>query len=150
MIKGRIEDDTKAALLGGDRVAIETLRGLKAALLNEEVALGVREAGLSDEQAEKVIAREVKKRRESARMYRDNDRAELAESEEAEIEILSRYLPKQLSDEELNALVCTVIDELGASGPQAMGQVIGAVKQRVGTAVDGARLAQTVKTQLSK
>ena len=86
-LKQRIADEMKAALLGGDRFVGETLRNLKAAILNEEVATGKRDEGLSDEAVEKVIAREVKKRGESAKLYRENNRPELAEPEEAEAEV---------------------------------------------------------------
>ena len=149
-LKVRIADDTKAALLGGDRFVGEVLRGLKAAILNEEVAAGKRETGLTDEEVEKVIAREVKKRHESTRLYRDNGRNELAEPEEQEAAILAAYLPEQLGDDEIRRLVQTAITALGASGPQAMGQVIGAVKKEAGNAVDGARLASIVKEELAK
>ena len=146
----RIADEMKAALLGGDRFVGETLRNLKAAILNEEVATGKRDEGLSDEAVEKVIAREVKKRAESAKLYRENNRPELAEPEEAEAEVLKKFLPEQLSEAELQAIVEQKIAELGAAGPAAMGQVISAVKAAVGNKADGATLANIVKTTLSK
>lgn len=146
----RIADDTKAALLGGDRFVGETLRGLKAAILNEEVATGKRDSGLADEEIEKIIAREVKKRQESAKLYRDNGRPELAEPEEKEIEVLSRYLPEQMSETELQQLIGAVIAEQGSPDIKAMGQVIGAVKARAGNAADGATIAKLVKQALAK
>lgn len=146
----RINDEMKAALLGGDRFVGETLRNLKAAILNEEVASGKRETGLEDAEIEKVIAREVKKRTESARLYRENGRDDLAEPEEKELAILSGYLPEQLSEDELRQMVQSKISELGVSGPQAMGQVIGAVKAQAGNAADGATLSRIVKDELSK
>ena len=149
-LKQRIADEMKAALLGGDRFVGETLRNLKAAILNEEVATGKRDEGLSDETVEKVIAREVKKRAESAKLYRENTRPELAEPEEAEAEVLKKFLPEQLSEAELQTIVEQKIAELGAAGPAAMGQVIGAVKAAVGNKADGATLATIVKTTLSK
>lgn len=149
-LKEQIANDTKAALLGGDRFVGEVLRGLKAAILNEEVAAGKRDTGLSDEEVEKVIAREVKKRHESAKLYRDNGRDELAEPEEREAAVLAEYLPAQLGDDEVRTLVQAAIQSLGVSGPQAMGQVIGAVKREAGTTVDGARLAAIAKEELAK
>ena len=146
----RIADEMKAALLGGDRFVGETLRNLRAAILNEEVATGQRETGLSDADVEKVIAREVKKRGESAKLYRENNRPELAEPEEAEASVLKKFLPEQLGEAELQKIVDAKITELGVSGPAAMGQVIGAVKAAVGNAADGATLANIVKTTLSK
>lgn len=149
-LKERINSEMKAALLGGNRFVGETLRNLKAAILNEEVATGKRDEGLSDAEIEKVIAKEVKKRTESAKLYRDNNRIDLAEPEEKEIEVLSAYLPAQMSESELRTLVQAKIAELGATGPQQMGQVIGAVKQQAGNTADGALVAQLVKELLNK
>lgn len=144
----QIQNDMKAALLGGNRFEGEVLRNLKAAILNEEVALGKRDSGLSDEEIEKIIAREVKKRNESATLYEQNDRTELAENEKKEAEVLNKYLPEQLSEDKLREIVSAKISELGVSGAQAMGQVIGAVKKDVGNSVDGATLARVVKELL--
>lgn len=148
-LKARIKDETKAALLSGDRFVGETLRNLGAAILDEEVKLGKREEGLSDEEVEKVVAREIKKRTESAKIYRENNRPELADSEEREIEILQKYLPEQLDEAALVSIVEAKIAELGVSGPQAMGQVIGAVKKEVGNTADGAEIARIVKQKLN-
>lgn len=148
-LKDQIQNDLKAALLGGDRFSGDVLRGLKAAILNDEVATGKRDEGLSDEEIEKVVAREVKKRHESATLYEQNGRAELAETERKEIEVLQNYLPEQLSEEKLREIVTAKITELGVSGPQAMGQVMGAVKQQVGNTADGATLARIVKESLN-
>ncbi len=148
-LKDRIQDDTKAALLGGDRFVGDTLRNLKAAILNEEVAQGKRDEGISDEEIEKIIAREVKKRNESIAIYEKNDRPELAEIERKEAEVISRYLPEQLSEDEIREIVKNKVAELGASGPQAMGQVIGAVKQQAGNSADGSLVARIVKETLN-
>ena len=148
----RIQDDMKAALLrgeSGDRFVVDTLRGLKAAILNEEVAQGKRETGLEDAEIEKIIAREVKKRNESATIYEQNDRAEQAEQERREAEILSAYLPQQLSEAEVRAIVEAKVAALGATDAKAMGQVIGAVKAEVGNAADGALVARLVKETLN-
>lgn len=149
-LKQRINDEMKAALLGGNRFVGETLRNLKAAILNEEVATGRRDEGLADDEIEKVIAREVKKRTESAKIYRDNNRGDLADPEEKEIDILSVYLPQQMGEAELQALVSAKVKELGATGPQMMGRVIGAVKQQAGNTADGALIAAMVKQALNK
>ena len=149
-LKQRINDEMKAALLGGNRFVGETLRNLKAAILNEEVATGRRDEGLADDEIEKVIAREVKKRTESAKIYRDNNRDDLADPEEKEIDILSVYLPQQMGEAELQALVSAKVKELGATGPQMMGRVIGAVKQQAGNTADGALIAAMVKQALNK
>ncbi len=145
----QIQDDMKAALLGGDRFAGDVLRNLKAAILNEEVAQEKRDTGLSDEEIEKVIAREVKKRNESVALYEANGREDLAETEKNEAAVLAKYLPEQLSEEELRVIVGETIAKLGASDAKAMGQVIGAVKQQVGNKADGALLARIVKESLN-
>lgn len=148
-LKERIDQDLKAALLGGDKFKAQVLRGLKAAILNEEVAKGVREQGLEDGQSEQVVAKEVKKRNESAVLYEQNGRPESASDERKEAEILSEYLPDQLSEAELQVIVSETIAALGASGPGDMGKVIGAVKSKVGTSADGATVANLVKQSLS-
>lgn len=147
-LKQRITDDLKAALLGGDRFAAETLRGLKAAILNVEVAENKRETGLDDESIEQIVAREVKKRNESATIYEQNDRAESAADERKEAALLSGYLPQQLSEDEIQSIVDKIVAELGVSGPAGMGQVIGAVKKQVGNTADGATVARIVKASL--
>jgi len=149
-LKERITDEMKAALLGGNRFVGDTLRNLRGAILDEEIAAGRRDEGLSDVEIEKVIAREVKKRHESAKIYRDNNRPELAEPEEREMEVLKRYLPEQLGEAELRRIIDVKIAELGIEGPQAMGQVIGAVKKEVGSAADGALIAALAKNALTK
>lgn len=147
-LTARIQDDLKAALLSGNRFEGEVLRGLKAAILNEEVAMGKRDEGLDDEAIEKIIAREVKKRRESIALYESNDRPELAESEQQEIDVLEHYLPAQLSEDEIRQHAQKAIAEIGATSPQQMGQVIGKVKAQAGTAADGATVARVVKDLL--
>jgi len=147
-LKEQVNNDLKAALLGGDRFTGEVLRGLKAAILNEEVAQNKREEGLSDQVIEQIVAREVKKRNESASIYDGAERPELAANERAEAKVLVTYLPAQLSEDEINLVVTRVVGELGASGPSAMGQVIGAVKKELGNTADGATVARLVKNAL--
>ncbi len=149
-LKARITDEMKAALLGGNRFRGDVLRNVKAAILNEEVSLGKRDEGLSDAEVEKVLAREVKKRVESAELYRSNGRAELAEPEEQEAEILREFLPEQLSEAEVMAIVEDVVASMDDVSVQKMGQVIGAVKQKVGNAADGALVAKIVKEKLTQ
>lgn len=151
-LSAQIQDDLKAALLNrdsGNRFVADTLRNLKAAILNEEVAQGKRDTGLSDSEIEKIIAREVKKRQESIRLYEENGRPELAEDEKKELEVLNTYLPQQLTEDEIREMTKTVIAETGASSAQQMGQVIGGVKAKAGTAADGATVARVVKELLN-
>lgn len=147
-LKEQINNDLKAALLGGDRFLAGILRDLKAVILNEEVSQCKREEGLDDTTIEQLIAREVKKRNESASVYEGADRLELAENERAEAGILSKYLPKQLSEPEIEVVIRRIVEELGVSGSGAMGQVIGAVKKELGNTADGAVIAKLVKNIL--
>ena len=149
-LKERIQNDMKAALLGGNRFEGEVLRNLKAAILNEEVNSGRRDEGLGDDDVETLIAREVKKRKESIALYEQNDRAELAKNEQDEIDVLKAYLPEELGEDDVRQMVQAVIAETGASSPQQMGQVIGAVKAKAGTAADGAMVARITKEELTK
>lgn len=147
-LKDTIQNDMKAALLGGNRFEGDVLRNLKAAILNEEVATGKRETGLSDAEIEKIIAREVKKRHESVKLYEANDRAELADEEKKEIAVLSTYLPQQLSEDEIRDIAKIVIENMDDVGPSLMGRVIGGVKAKVGNTADGATVARVVKELL--
>lgn len=148
-LKSQLDNDIKAALLGGDRFRGDILRNLKAAILSEEVAKNKRDEGLSDEEFEQVVAREVKKRLDSVEQYNAAARPELAETEAAEAKIIEVYLPEQLSEEDIKVAIDDTIAELGISGPQAMGQVIGAVKGKLGNAADGGTIARLVKEALN-
>ncbi|MDK2898878.1 MAG: uncharacterized protein PWQ10_65 [Patescibacteria group bacterium] len=147
-LKEQINNDLKAALLGGDRFVCEVLRGLKSVILNEEVALGKREVGLEDSVIEQLIAREVKKRNESAKIYDSAGRQELSEKERSEATILIRYLPEQLSEDEITVVILRIIKKLGASDVSSMGKVINAVKGEVGNTADSAVIARLVKNAL--
>lgn len=148
MLKDRLDQDLKKALLAGDKVLATTLRGLKSVILYAEVAKGIRDTGLPDDEIIALFGKEAKKRQESADLYKQGGNNQRAEAELAEKKVIEGYLPQQLSDDELGKAVDAAIAELGASGPQAMGQVIGAVKQKVGASADGSRIAQMVKERL--
>jgi uncharacterized protein YqeY len=148
-LKTQLDNDIKAALLGGDRFRADVLRGLKAVILNEEVAQNKRDEGLDDASIEQLVAKEVKKRLDSVQQYVAAERPELAETEQAEAKILETYLPEQLSEEDIKVAIDDTIGELGVSGPQAMGQVISAVKGKLGNAADGGTIARLVKEALN-
>ena len=148
-LKQRITADMTAALLGGNRFVGETLKNLKAAILNEEVAQNKRDEGLDDATIEQIIAREVKKRTESVKMYEQGGRADLAENEQNEINVIKAYLPEQLGEDEVRAIVEAAVQQLGANGISDMGKVIGVVKSKVGNTADGALVAKLVKETLS-
>lgn len=150
MLKARIDQDLKAALLAGDKVLATTLRGLKSVILYAEVAKGAREAGLSDEEIISLFSKEAKKRQESAELYQKGGNQEKAEAEFVEKKVIESYLPSQLSDEELSKIISDTIASLDVSGPSAMGQVIGLVKQKTAGQADGSRIAQIVKQHLEK
>jgi len=148
MLKNRIDQDLKQALLAGDKVLATTLRGLKSVILNAEISKGVREEGLPDDEIITLFSKEAKKRQESADLYQQGGNTEKADAELAEKKVIEAYLPQQLSDEELGAIIDEIIAGQNAAGPQAMGQVIGAVKQKVGAQADGSRIARLVKERL--
>ncbi|HAC56528.1 TPA: GatB/YqeY [Candidatus Saccharibacteria bacterium] len=148
-LKEQIDADLKTAMLARDEFRTTTLRGLKAAILNEEVAKGVREQGLDDAAIEQVIAREAKKRDEAAKLFEQGSNQASADKERAEKELLGGYLPEQLSEEDVRALVDTVVAEIQPEGMKDMGRVIGAVKAKAGNTADGALIAQLVKERLS-
>jgi uncharacterized protein YqeY len=146
-LKDRLRVDLSAAMKARDEVRTRTLRMALTAVTNEEVA-GKQARELSDDDIVKVLVREAKKRREAAEAFADAGRAEQAAAERAEGEVLSDYLPAQLSDEDLSRLVSAAIAETGAAGPKAMGQVMKVVRPQVGDRAEGGRVAAEVKRQL--
>lgn len=147
-LKDTINADLKTAMLARDVVRTQTLQGLKAAILNEEVAQKVRDTGLAEPEIEKIIARECKKRDEAAELFERGGNAESAAKERAEKEILSVYLPEQMSEVELLSVIDTILGEIKPAGMQDMGRVIGAVKAKTGNMADGALIAKLVKVKL--
>lgn len=148
-LKERIAQDYKRAMLARDAFVVETLSGIKAAILNEEVAKGVRDTGLADEQTEQLLVREAKKRDEAAELFAKGGREESAAKERAEKQLIARYLPEQMDEAAVQAVIDAVIAELQPEGPKDMGRVIGAVKAKTGSAADGALIARLVKAKLS-
>jgi len=148
-LKAQLNDDLKAALLGGDRFTGAVLRDFKAVILNEEVAKGTRDVGLADSEIEKLLAKEVKKRAESAAIYDGAERPELAQTERAEAAVLAVYLPAQVSEADIKVAVDEAIIATSATSAAMMGQVIGAVKSQLGNSADGAIIARLVKEALA-
>jgi uncharacterized protein YqeY len=146
-LKEKLRDDLSSAMKARDEVRTRTLRMALTAVTNEEVA-GKQARELSDDEIIKVLAREAKKRREAADAFAEAGRLEQAAAERAEGEVISGYLPAQLSDEELAGLVSAAIAETGAAGPRAMGQVMKVVRPKVGDRAEGGRIAAEVKRQL--
>ena len=148
-ISNQINDDLKQAMLSGDKVLATTLRGLKSVILYEEVAKGEREKGLSDDAIITLLTKEAKKRQESADLYVQGSNQEKADAELAEKKVIEKYLPEQMSEEELVKIVDEAINKVGATNMQQMGQVIGVVKTSAGPGADGSRIAELVKERLS-
>lgn len=149
-VKTRLQADLTVAMKARDEVALSTIRLLRAAIMNAEVA-GDEAVELNDEQVIAVLRSEAKKRTESAAVYDENDRAESAVKERAELEIIERYLPAAMSDDDLAAIVDEEVAAAaanGAEGGKAMGMVIKAVRERAGAGADGGRIAAVVKSRL--
>ncbi len=149
-LKQQIDADLKQAMLSGNKVLTTTLRGVKSAILYAEVAAGKRETGLADDEIIGILSKESKKRQESADLYNQGGNAASAQAELAEKAVIDAFLPAQMSDDELVAVVQMAIVETGATTPQDMGKVIGCVKQKVGPAADGGRIAVAVKEKLAQ
>jgi uncharacterized protein YqeY len=147
-LKDRLHADLTAAMKAQDELRRATLRMVLTAIGNEEVA-GSSARELSAEEELKVVAREAKKRREAAEAFRTGGATDRAERELAEEGVLNAYLPQQLSDDELTALVAAAVAETGASGPQAMGQVMKAVGPKVAGRAEGGRVAAAVRAALA-
>lgn len=147
-LKVTLEQDIKTAMLAGDKTLVTTLRGLKSAILYVEVAEGKRDDGLSDNDIIKVFQKEAKKRQESADLYAQGGNTDKQSAELAEKTVIEKYLPAQLSEQELSVIIDDVIATTNATGMQAMGQVMGAVKARAGAAADGSTIARLVKERL--
>jgi uncharacterized protein YqeY len=147
-LKSTLRTDLHSSMREHDKVRSETLRMALTAITNEEVS-GTTARELSDDEVLKVVAKEAKKRREAVTAYNDAKRPELAAKEEAELAILEAYLPAQLSDAELEALVAQALAETGATAMQQMGQVMKAANALVAGRADGGRVAAIVKSALT-
>lgn len=147
-LKDRLHADLTAAMKAQDELVRATLRMVLTAIGNEEVA-GATARQLSDDEELKVVAREAKKRREAAEAFTTGGAADRAARELAEEGVLNAYLPQQLTDDELAALVAQALAETGASGPQAMGPVMKAVGPLIAGRADGGRVAAAVRAALS-
>ncbi len=148
--KDQLQTDLTAAMKAKDALTVSTLRMALAAITNAEVA-GKQQVTLSDDEVLAVLAAEARKRTESAEVYEQAGRTESAAKERAEAAVLEAYLPTQLSDDDLAAIVgeqVTVAAGNGLTGPKAMGTIIKAVREQVGTAADGARVSAAVKAAL--
>ncbi|WP_411114888.1 GatB/YqeY domain-containing protein [Streptomyces sp. 029-5] len=150
-LKSKLKEDLTEAIRARDELRSATLRLTLSAITKEEVS-GTSARELSDDEVQKVIAKEAKKRREAAEAFAQGGRAEQAEREKAEGVLLDAYLPKQLTDEELAAIVAQAVEEAkgaGAEGPRAMGAVMKIVNPKVAGRAEGGRVAALVKRSLA-
>jgi uncharacterized protein YqeY len=144
----QISEDIKKAMLAKDRVKLDALRGVKKEFLEAKTAKGA-DGELSDEVATKIIQKLVKQRKESAEIFAAQNRPELAAKELEEVTHIEIYLPKQMSAEELEAVLVALIAEVGAVGAKDMGKVMGAATKKLAGLADGKLISETVKRLLA-
>lgn len=145
----QISNDIKTAMLARDKVTLETLRGIKKEFIEAKTAKGS-DGNLSDDAALKILQKMQKQRKETALIYQEQNRPELAENELAEAAVIERYLPVQMSDAELEAAVSVIIQQVGASGPQDMGKVMGVASKQLAGKTEGRLISEKVKMLLNK
>ena len=149
-----IRDDIKAALVtamkSGDKQATATIRMIQSAIKNRDIELRTASTTPDDDvMVSEVLQKMVKQRRESITLYESGGRQELADVEKAEVEVIERFLPQQMSDEEAGAAIDGIVAELGATSPKDMGRVMAAVKERLAGQVDMSKVSGLVKARLS-
>jgi uncharacterized protein YqeY len=147
-IKETLRDDLTASIRSQDKVVSETLRMVLTAITNEEVA-GKEARTLTDAEIITVLSREAKKRREAAEEFSKAGRDDKAAAEKAEGEIIAKYLPAQLSEDEIKTLIADAITSTGAAGPADMGKVMGAIKGQIAGKADGSLVSALVKSALA-
>lgn len=143
-----VSEDIKKAMLARDKDRLEALRGVKKEFLEAKTAPGAN-GELSDDVATKILVKMVKQRKESAQIYAENNRQELADTELAQAKVIEEYLPKQLSEEELEAELKAIIAETGAQGPKEMGKVMGVASKRLAGRAEGKAISAKVKELLN-
>jgi len=145
----KVSGDIKTAMLARDKVALEALRGMKKEFLEAKTAKGS-DGTLADEVAIKILQKMVKQRKESAQIYNEQNRSDLAENELAEATVIERYLPAQMTDAALEAAVVAIITQLGATGPQDLGKVMGVASKQLAGKTEGRLISEKVKLLLAK
>lgn len=141
-----ISNDIKEAMKAKDKVALDTLRNIKKVLLEAKTALGANDT-VSDETAIKLIQKLAKQGKESAELYSSQNRPELAAEELAQVAVMEKYLPKQMSEEEIATALKEIIAQTGAAGPQDMGKVMGVATKQLAGKAEG-RVISTIVKQL--
>lgn len=144
----KISDDIKKAMLARDAVRLESLRGIKKEFLEAKTAKGS-DGTLPDEKAVQILSKMIKQRKESAEIYTQQNRPELAEAELAQAAVIEEYMPKQLSDEELTAALREIIARVGATSPKEMGKVMGLASKELAGKAEGRAISAKVKELLA-
>ena len=147
-LKDQLRSDLTTAMKARDETRTRTLRMALTSISNEEVA-GSAARNLTDDEVIRILTREAKRRREAAAAFADAGRGDQAAAERAEEQVLAGYLPAQLDDDELAAMVTAAITETGAAGPAGIGQVMKVITPRVAGRADGSRVAALVRRQLT-
>ncbi|OIV41987.1 GatB/YqeY domain-containing protein [Flavobacterium johnsoniae] len=147
-LQAKIMDEIKTAMKAKDTVALEALRAIKSELLLASTSSGSKE-DLSEDEEIKLLQRLVKTRKESARIFTEQNRADLAEPELAQVAVIEKFLPAQLSEEEVEAVIAKIIAETGASGIASMGKVMGLASAQLGGTAEGKTISTIVKKLLS-
>ncbi len=145
----QVSEDIKDAMRAKDKIKLEALRGMKKEFLEAKTAKGATDE-LSDEAAIQILQKMAKQRRDSAEIYTTQNRADLAEKELAELAVIEAYLPKQLSQDELDTKIAEIISQVGASSPADMGKVMGIATKSLAGLAAGKAISETVKKLLSK
>jgi uncharacterized protein YqeY len=143
-----VSNDIKAAMLAKNKIQLEALRGVKKEFLEAKTAKGA-DGDLPDDTALKILQRMIKQRKESAAIYAEQNRPELAEKELAEAAVLEDYLPQQLSTEELETAIKAIIAQVGAASPKDMGKVMGIATKTLAGKTEGRLISETVKKLLT-
>ena len=147
-ILANLTDEIKTAMRAKDSLKLEALRAIKSAVMLEQTSAGGNDT-LSDEQEIKLVQKLVKQRKDSAQIFRDQNRPDLAEPEEAQAEVIAQFLPEQLSEEEINAIIQAIIEKTGAEGMKDMGKVMGMASKEMAGKADGKTISTIVKAQLN-
>lgn len=147
-LKQQIDSDIKSAMLAKNKEELMALRSIKSLILLAETEKGV-SAEISAEAESKLLMKAAKQRKESAEIFQKEGREELAKKELLELEVISRYLPKQMSEEEIAIEVKKIIEQVGAKGPQDMGKVMGAATKQLAGKADGKMISEIVKKILA-
>lgn len=147
-ILSHLTDEIKAAMRAKDTLKLEALRAIKSAMMLVQTSAGGSNE-LSEEEEIKLVQKLVKQRKDSAQIFREQNRADLAEPEEAQAEIIAAFLPEQLTEEEIGAIVAQVIEELNATSMQDMGKVMGKASQVMAGKADGKTISTIVRNQLN-